>query len=124
MRSFTLRGAAGSAVSGGTRNAAGADGRRILLVVAAEPDGSAFAGLPDLSGKEVRVVAPTPPRPVGADDVLLAVEDELRVFAADEIWLVTEPSSEATWLENGLHGSGLGRFGIPVRRALTRPRRR
>jgi hypothetical protein len=126
---------------------------RILLVVTADPDGSALGALPDLSGKEVRVVAPLArlsridwltnadsaereaaerraedvgrevapdaERTVGADDVLLAVEDELRVFDADEIWLVTSPETEETWLEAGLHGSGLARFGRPVRRAVT-----
>lgn len=126
---------------------------RILLVVTTDPDGSALTALPDLSGKDVRVVAPLARlsrvdwltnddrtergaaearaedvarevapdarRDVGTDDVLLAVEDELRVFDADEIWLVTAPSSEESWLEAGLHGSGLARFGRPVRRAVT-----
>jgi hypothetical protein len=124
---------------------------RILLVVTTDPDGSALAALPDLSGKDVRVVAPLArlsridwitnadgaereaaeeraedvaqevapeaERVVGSDDVLLAIEDELRVFDADEIWLVTSPATEETWLEAGLHGSGLARFGRPVRRA-------
>jgi hypothetical protein len=104
---------------------------RILFVVTTDPDGGALATLPDLSGKDVRLVAPLArlsvarqvspdaDRAVGADDILLAVEDELSVFDADEIWLVTSPTTEETWLEAGLHGSGLARFGRPVRRAAT-----
>ena len=37
----------------------------------------------------------------GDSDPLLAVEDALREFAADEVVVVTRPDEEATWLEEG-----------------------
>jgi hypothetical protein len=37
----------------------------------------------------------------GDSDPLLAVEDALREFAADEVIVVTRPDEEATWLEEG-----------------------
>jgi hypothetical protein len=37
----------------------------------------------------------------GDSDPLLAAEDALREFAADEVVLVTRPDDEATWLEEG-----------------------
>ena len=37
----------------------------------------------------------------GDSDPLLAAEDALRTFAADEVVVVTRPDEEATWLEEG-----------------------
>jgi hypothetical protein len=37
----------------------------------------------------------------GDSDPVLAVEDALREFAADEVVIVTRPDEEATWLEQG-----------------------
>ncbi|MET0939243.1 MAG: hypothetical protein ABWY51_08485 [Gaiellaceae bacterium] len=37
----------------------------------------------------------------GDSDPLLAVEDALREFPADEVVVVTRPDEEATWLEEG-----------------------
>jgi hypothetical protein len=37
----------------------------------------------------------------GDSDPLLAVEDALRDFAADEVVVVTRPDEEASWLEEG-----------------------
>lgn len=37
----------------------------------------------------------------GDPDPLLAAEDALRDFAADEVVVVTRPDEEATWLEEG-----------------------
>jgi hypothetical protein len=64
-------------------------------------------------------VAPEAERTVGDDDVLLAIEDELRTFDADEIWLVMSTESEANWLETGVLGRALARFGVPVVRVVT-----
>ena len=36
-------------------------------------------------------------------DPLLAAEDALRDFAADEVVVVTRPDEEATWLEEGAY---------------------
>lgn len=94
--------------------------RRILLVVTSEPDGPALAALPDVADNEVRVLAA--PREVGTDDVVPSIEDALRLFDADEIWLVTSPENEASWLETGAHGHALARFDRPVMRLVTHGR--
>jgi hypothetical protein len=39
---------------------------------------------------------------IGDSDPLQAIEDGLRVFAADEIVLVTHPDEQAHWVERGL----------------------
>jgi len=96
--------------------------RRILVVVTSEPDGPEPGPMPDLSGEEVRVVAPLaqPSRELDVDDdVLLSFEDELRSFDPEEIWVVISPESEASWLETGPYGSALDRFGRPVLRVTT-----
>lgn len=96
--------------------------RRILVVVTTESDGPELGAMPDLSGEEVRVVAPLAQlsRELDVDDdVLLSIEDELLSFDPDEIWLVISPESEASWLESGVYGSALDRFGRPVLRVTT-----
>ena len=50
--------------------------------------------------------------------MLLAIEDELRTFDADEIWLVMSRESEANWLETGVRGSALAEFDVPVVRVV------
>ena len=126
---------------------------RVLVVVTANPDERALAALPDLAGKEVRVLAPLARLSkldwlanddrrereaaerraervadsfagdadpgIGADDVVLAVEDELRVFDADEIVLVGARGDQESWLESNAHEERLRRLGRPVRRVLT-----
>ncbi len=64
-------------------------------------------------------VAPEADSTVGDDDVLLAIEDELRTFDADEIWLVMSTESEANWLETGIHGAALAHLELPVVRVVT-----
>jgi hypothetical protein len=64
-------------------------------------------------------VAPEAEHMVGDDDVLLAIEDELRTFDADEIWLVMSTESEESWLETGVLGSVLARIDVPVVRVVT-----
>jgi hypothetical protein len=54
----------------------------------------------------------------GDSDPLLAAEDALREFAADELVIVTHPDEEASWLEEGkgreiaesLHGVNVTRL--------------
>jgi hypothetical protein len=54
----------------------------------------------------------------GDSDPLLAIQDALGRFDADEIVVVTRPEQEATWLEQRLASGGLERIrGVPVRRA-------
>jgi hypothetical protein len=52
---------------------------------------------------------------VGDPDPLLAAEDALRTFAADEIVVVVPPKDKASWLERGSVEDGFGRYGLPVR---------
>ena len=50
---------------------------------------------------------------VGDPDPLVAIEDALRTFAADELILVTRPEEAATWLEEDACVA-LERFDLPV----------
>jgi hypothetical protein len=50
---------------------------------------------------------------VGDPDPLVAIEDALRTFPADELIVVTRPEQEATWLEQDAFAA-LGRFDLPV----------
>ena len=51
---------------------------------------------------------------VGDSDPLLAIEDALRQWPADEVVVLTEPEEEATWLESDLGGLAQQRFALPV----------
>jgi hypothetical protein len=64
-------------------------------------------------------VAPAAERVVGEDDVVLAIDDQLTEFAADEIWLIMTRESEANWLEDGVYGAALDRFDLPILRIVT-----
>jgi hypothetical protein len=50
---------------------------------------------------------------VGDVDPLVAIEDALRVFPADELILVTRPEETATWFEQDALAA-FDRFGLPV----------
>jgi hypothetical protein len=52
----------------------------------------------------------------GESDPLLAIQDALATFPADEIVLVTHPGGERNWLEDGVVSDARERFGDrPVR---------
>jgi hypothetical protein len=51
----------------------------------------------------------------GESDPLLAVQDALQTFEADEIVLFTHPGDERNWLEEGLVDDAKERFEPPVR---------
>ena len=51
---------------------------------------------------------------VGDADPVLAVEDALRVFGADEIVLATHPAGRSHWLERGVVDAVRQRFVVPV----------
>jgi hypothetical protein len=51
----------------------------------------------------------------GESDPLLAVQDALQTFEADEIVLFTHPRGSANWLEEGLVDEAKERFEPPVR---------
>jgi GABA permease len=50
----------------------------------------------------------------GDVDPVLAIEDALREFPADEIVVVTRPEEDASWLESGSGEEAKRRFDIPV----------
>src|SRR3954469_19738603 len=54
----------------------------------------------------------------GEADPLLALQDALQTFPADEIVLFTHPDSENNWLEEGLVEEAQSRFGTPVRHLM------
>ena len=69
-----------------------------------------------------RLAAETPGVTVAAEagdsDPVLAIEDALARFDADEIVFVTRPEEEATWLEQRAVQDGVAEVnGVPVRRA-------
>jgi hypothetical protein len=51
---------------------------------------------------------------VGDADPLLAIEDELRVFPADEIVISTHPEGRSSWLAHDLVDRACERFDLPV----------
>ena len=51
----------------------------------------------------------------GESDPLLAIQDALQTFEADEIVLFTHPSGDRNWLEEGLVEEATERFEPPVR---------
>jgi hypothetical protein len=52
---------------------------------------------------------------VGDADPLVAIEDELRDFGADEVIIVTQPRERASWLANRMVGHLQRELDIPVR---------
>lgn len=50
----------------------------------------------------------------GESDPVLAIQDALTTFAADEIVLFTHPRGERNWLEEGVVDDVKERFGLPV----------
>jgi hypothetical protein len=54
---------------------------------------------------------------IGDPDPLVAIEDALRTFPADELIIVTRPEEAATWLEQDARAS-LDRFDLPVTRLV------
>jgi hypothetical protein len=51
----------------------------------------------------------------GEEDPLLALQDALTTFEADEVVLFTHSSGKQNWLEEGLVDEAKGRFDVPVR---------
>jgi hypothetical protein len=55
---------------------------------------------------------------VGDPDPVLAIEDALRTFPADELVIATRAGKAAEWLEHGSGEEALRRFDLPVRRVV------
>src|SRR3954451_1942057 len=51
----------------------------------------------------------------GEEDPLLALQDALTTFEADEVVLFTHTGGDQNWLEEGLVDEAKGRFDVPVR---------
>ena len=51
---------------------------------------------------------------VGDSDPVLAIQDALATFAADEVIVVTQPGSDATWIEKDSFQEAVARFNVPV----------
>ena len=54
----------------------------------------------------------------GESDPLLAIQDALATFEADEIVLFTHPEGKANWSEEGLADEAKERFDVPVRQLV------
>lgn len=57
----------------------------------------------------------------GESDPLLAIQDALQTFQADEVVLVTHAGSERNWLEEGVVERARERFDPPVRHLEIEP---
>ena len=57
----------------------------------------------------------------GESDPLLAIQDSLQTFPADEIVLFIRPGGEQNWLEEGVVHEAQERFDPPVRHFLVEP---
>jgi hypothetical protein len=51
---------------------------------------------------------------IGDADPLLAIEDALAGFPADEVVIATLPAGRSNWIERGLVEKATARFGIPI----------
>src|SRR3712207_365413 len=51
----------------------------------------------------------------GEEDPMLALQDALVTFEADEVVIFTHPDGKQNWLEEGLVDEAKGRFDVPVR---------
>ena len=51
---------------------------------------------------------------VGDADPVLAIQDALATFPADEVIVITQPDSDATWIEKDSFKEALERFNVPV----------
>ena len=51
----------------------------------------------------------------GESDPLLALQDALTTYEADEIVLFTHPGGDQNWLEEGIVDEATKRFSVPVR---------
>jgi hypothetical protein len=56
----------------------------------------------------------------GESDPLLALQDALATFPAEEIVIVTHPGDERNWAEEDLLEQAQGRFEVPVRQVEMR----
>src|SRR3954465_2612765 len=54
----------------------------------------------------------------GEEDPLLALQDALVTFEADEVVLFTHAGGKQNWLEEGLVDEAKGRFDVPVRHLI------
>jgi hypothetical protein len=51
---------------------------------------------------------------VGDSDPIMAIEDALRTFGANEIIISTHPEGRSNWLEKGIVTSARERFAVPI----------
>jgi len=79
----------------------------------AEDDARADAG-GRAAGAADAIPAETVDAEAGDTDPLLAIEDALRTFPAEEILVVTRPDDELSWLEAGAARSARERFDLPI----------
>lgn len=54
----------------------------------------------------------------GESDPILAIEDALQTFGADQIVLFVHPEAERNWLEEGVVDEARERFEVPVEHVL------
>jgi hypothetical protein len=57
----------------------------------------------------------------GESDPLIAIQDALTTFPADEIVLFTHSDGQRNWLEEGVVDEAKARFDVPVRHLVVEP---
>jgi hypothetical protein len=75
----------------------------------AEAEGRLRASVARLASTGLRVRGE-----IGDGDPLVAIEDALRTFGADEIVISTHPEGRSNWLEQDLIGKARTRFALPI----------
>jgi GABA permease len=68
----------------------------------------------DLAVAELRARGISARAEVGDANPVLAIDDALAIFPAEEIVLVTFPPGESNWLERGLVEKARARFDLPI----------
>jgi nucleotide-binding universal stress UspA family protein len=58
---------------------------------------------------------------VGDGDPLQAIEDSLKLYAADELIIATHPEGRSNWLERDLVQKARARFHQPIRHVVVSP---
>jgi hypothetical protein len=92
--------------------------KKILALVSEPVSGDALKNAvgSDAEDAEVLVVAPAlESHHRSLPDPLLAIQDALQAFDADEIVLLIQPGDDGNWLEDGLVEDARERFDRPVR---------
>ena len=78
----------------------------------------------EIAGQAERAAEPEAARveaEIGDSDPVQAIEDALRSFPAEEVFVVTRGGDDANWLEKDAAADASERFGVPVTQLVVGP---